>query len=715
MRNKSIRSISVGLALLFSFLTTHAFEAPDKKNLVRDRKAIYVDDLHPRTDQQRAFFYYPDARVYFDPNIREFFWFEGGIWVNGPALPKSIVASDLTRIAFESDAERPQMVDSKVQAAFSGDKRPVPSKLPPPREASLDPRKVLDKESMKIRGTWEEVDWPDTLDLADRADYAMHILTENFDPTCAYSNYAGFRFGQSVYAYGPLWNHVPNYLFTIPYARVMTGSELNIDREYSVMELGLNQISDGMVWWPIDAGEAKNTSCPSWTGAWALCFLNWYERDKNPAWLDWVGSLCKGFDKLAFKVEDRAYFPPEYDITPDGNWVFTLRGKVRGYQFPDEPVNDTQGMEGLVKMMTLCGAGEAMVGYYKRTGDKKALDLTQRLVRFCLRPGFWSGTSEQGFAGSEHGMHYGHGYGSVHSYCAMFDLAMAEGNDWLKQFIREGYAEFAHDALVPRLGYWIGSESCMQAYLAILAVKLSDAGLADLWDDVEAITRNQFAEQQFVDMNQMRKLAGNDPKNDAMLDRFMGGFGVGIEMTAMEPEAAGCCSYSGPKGLYYAWHGITRFERGVAKVNMFLNRVSPWMNVASWLPYEGKVVLTNKQAHTADVRIPGWLDMDDLKCAINGQTVQPARVGRHLIFRLLKAGDTIQLDFAVPETTDRYYDCRIKATRTIQFRGNTVVDIQPRSLDSKLYLMYQREHMKATKAPMHKVKRFVADEAMLLQ
>src|SRR5690242_5839068 len=139
MQNKTIQSISAGLimAVLLSLLTAHALETPG----ARDRKAIYVDDQHPRTDQQRVFFYYPDARVYFDPNIREFFWFEGGIWINGPALPKNIVASEQTRIAFESDAERPQMVDSKVQVAFSGDKRPAASKTPPPREASLDPSK----------------------------------------------------------------------------------------------------------------------------------------------------------------------------------------------------------------------------------------------------------------------------------------------------------------------------------------------------------------------------------------------------------------------------------------------------------------------------------------------------------------------------------------------------------------------------------------------
>ena len=56
------------------------------------------------------------------------------------------------------------------------------------------------------------------------------------------------------------------------------------------------------------------------------------------------------------------------------------------------------------------------------------------------------------------------------------------------------------------------------------------------------------------------------------------------------PHAWGCCTANGAVGLYYAWHGITRFDQssGTATVNLLLNRAAPWLDVDSWLPYEGR-------------------------------------------------------------------------------------------------------------------------------
>jgi hypothetical protein len=42
------------------------------------------------------------------------------------------------------------------------------------------------------------------------------------------------------------------------------------------------------------------------------------------------------------------------------------------------------------------------------------------------------------------------------------------------------------------------------------------------------------------------------------------------------------------------------------------------------------------------------------------------------------------------------------------------VDIDPRDTDAKDYPMYQRDSMKAHKAPMREVKRFVADRIIPL-
>ena len=47
----------------------------------------------------------------------------------------------------------------------------------------FDPDTMIDLEKTKPRGTWEEVTWPDTLDLSDRARIALEgALTLNPDP-----------------------------------------------------------------------------------------------------------------------------------------------------------------------------------------------------------------------------------------------------------------------------------------------------------------------------------------------------------------------------------------------------------------------------------------------------------------------------------------------------------------------------------------------------
>jgi len=43
------------------------------------------------------------------------------------------------------------------------------------------------------------------------------------------------------------------------------------------------------------------------------------------------------------------------------------------------------------------------------------------------------------------------------------------------------------------------------------------------------------------------------------------------------------------------------------------------------LPYQGKVELTNKQTTRADVRIPGWVDINQVRCFKNHVPIHAAR------------------------------------------------------------------------------------------
>jgi hypothetical protein len=238
---------------------------------------------------------------------------------------------------------------------------------------------------------------------------------------------------------------------------------------------------------------------------------------------------------------------------------------------------------------------------------------------------------------------------------------------------------------------------------------LADAGLGEYWDDVDAIARNQLAEQQYCSPTLLREVSHGAPH----IEDYVGGFTESSSPTAAPPEMYGCCSANGSIGLYYAWHGITRFNDGVATVTLFLNRASSWMDIDSYLPYEGRVELHNKQARMALVRVPNWVELKEVRSFVNNGSARPATSGRYLVFADLQKGETIRLEFPNPESKEEH---TIGGQRyQVSLRGSTVIDIQPRASDPGLVQLYQRSHYKAQTAPMRTVRRFAAEKILPLQ
>ena len=594
-----------------------------------------------------------------------------------------------------------------------------------------DPDQVIDKEKMKPKGLYYEARVPDTLDLAERARAAINALTGNLDPDRSYGVYQRFRFGNPPEMGGLTWNLPAKNARALPYMRTMSGSTQNLDIEFHLMHSLISQIrDDGLAYVPIDNdGAPKDTAYPYAVGLIALAVLNWYERDGNTAWLDYVNSLTKGLQNIAIRVEDRAYYPPESSYKPDGTWAWTLRGEARiPYVPPEEPYLEQQGLEGCVKYEQSAPL-RVLVRHYDQTKDAETRELLGRCKRFMLKSGMWEDTSQQGYPGNEHGTFAGHFHGNMTSLHALLELAIATDDDWLKQFVREAY-DHARRTGVIRMGWFPGwlkpeahhrsknlflaSETCGVSDMLLLAVKLTDAGLGDYWYDVDAIVRNHLTAQQFPYLEEMRKMAGGGHEHDELLKRFVGGFNQQMEgwVSSTAPHVWGCCTANGSMGLYYAWHAITRYQDGVATVNLFLNRASDWMDIDSYLPYEGKVVLHNKKAHTALVRLPHWLERDQTKAYLDDQPINPTMSGPYLLFEKLDKG-TLRLEFPVPETTDRYTIG--DREYTLKFRGSTLMDITPRSGNPAYFEYYSRKDKSATKAPMHTVTRFAAKKVLRLQ
>src|SRR5205085_1040305 len=151
-----------------------------------------------------------------------------------------------------------------------------------------------------------------------------------------------------------------------------------------------------------------------------------------------------------------------------------------------------QGLEGEVKYEQ-APAIRTLVRAYKYGGNKQdILELLRMLTRFDLKPGMWENTTLEGYKGNDHGIFAGHFHGNTGSLLSLLDVAEAEQNARLKEFVREAYDHAIRNGVV-RIGWFPGwitpakyerpessgrhSETCGDAEMVELGVRLSDAGL----------------------------------------------------------------------------------------------------------------------------------------------------------------------------------------------------------------------------------------------
>jgi len=324
--------------------------------------------------------------------------------------------------------------------------------------------------------------------------------------------------------------------------------------------------------------------------------------------------------------------------------------------------------------------------------------------------------------------------------------AVAVNDAQLKDFVRSSY-EYVRNFGIAPIGNF--GEGCATGDMTYLALKLSDSGIGDYWDDADRYVRNHLAELQITDGAKLRQANDLMPPGrgkydtakdsldplsetaDRVVERNVGIFLSDATHPTLVPDhsmmVTVCCTGNCTPAMYCAWEAILRCTNNEVQINLFLNRASPWLDVDSYLPYEGKLVVHNKTARSLAVRIPGWVEMAAVRSSINLRPAAPFRAGRYLVFDRLPARADIVLTFPVTETTEVHsfawkqsefwQECTdpggswkpAKApTRYVcHFRGNTLMDISPRD-EGLGYPLYQREFMHRTRAPMRSVERYLA-------
>jgi DUF1680 family protein len=197
---------------------------------------------------------------------------------------------------------------------------------------------------------------------------------------------------------------------------------------------------------------------------------------------------------------------------------------------------------------------------------------------------------------------------------------------------------------------------------------------------------------------------------DHAIERGLGTFsGDGGIPTQAVADTLICCTGNCTNAIYYAWEAILRTQGDSVQVSLLLNRASAALDIESCLPYQGKVVLRNKTARAAAVRIPMWVNRKELRVRLNGRDVVPAWAGNYATLSELRAGDTVIAEFPVPKESSTYTLAGAKLKQyACRFKGDTCLEVSGPSEDPVGYPLYKRDHFKKSEAPVKEVSRFIS-------
>jgi hypothetical protein len=555
---------------------------------------------------------------------------------------------------------------------------------------------------------------------------------------------------------------MPKYIETIPMLRLMSGSNKDRDLEKGFMNALLrNMAEDGLIYdrsspdrpWNVgifygkkDWDEDYANLAGNGRGLAGLCFQ--YQVTGDEKWKRLAKKTAERMLELAIIRGDIAYYP-----NPGLGNDFSYP-RLSGWGTTEPPQKPDEGFEGAT-VFYLFQPLRGFTRYYVLTGDERFLDLSRKFVNLGMEKKFWGADNDMNKnAGAERGHFRGHYHGNLAALRGLLDYALVANDNRLKAFVRDSY-EYARHNGIHRLGIFpTGNqdiEGCTIGDMVGMAVALTDAGLGDYWDDVEQYARNGLISAQCTDIDELKRVseAGpHRPKNanwggvmDArfspgnrgvlpgqevhyrVLERSIGAFGHLDGAHYLKPQMMHCCTANGNQSIYFAWEGIVRKSGDSANVNMWLNRQSPWVDVWSWLPYEGKLVVQNKGMRRISVRIPAWVKRGTIRSKITGKDAEPHFVGNRIVFDGLKGNEQLELKVPVALEKARYSLVNLNERANIvhrydcEFKGNTAISvkwIKPAAPEEHVwYRLFRREQMRAPKAPMKAMPAYVHPENIL--
>lgn len=542
---------------------------------------------------------------------------------------------------------------------------------------------------------------PDTLDLVEKGKLALNGLAGTLDWGAVPEFYFRVELRPPKFIHDRISFAAcgPKYWEAFVMLRAMTGSDQFQDLQERYRRYMLSCIQDdGLFYCKIGPERPWDTSSPEdyaniyGQGRMIRALLAQHDVDSNPEWLNRARKMAAKLAEIGIYKDDYVYYP----TTPGYGDIYSY--PKSGWKATELPRGGSEYSHGSAFgiPMYLGGTILPLVRLAERTQDERTLELAEKLARFLLLPSSaWRPTEySRGINPAEHAEYRGQTHSHVMTLRGILAVGVATNNTAMKSFAREGY-EFSRKLGIAPLGWFeeeVGNhshETCTLADMTSLALQLTEAGVGDYWDDVDGYARNHMVEAQYTDLQKLKRLNPNlTPEQEKMLERVLGTYAGWGSPVALSTNLQNCCMANESQALYSVWASIVQYDSAdaSARVNLLLNRTSPWLDVESYLPYEGKVVLRNKKAQRVYVRIPTWVARTKVRCSIDGQEKAARYLGNYLLFDPAPAKSIIAVSFPLKKevrtfSLDNYGEggwaskpvgtYRYRAT----FKGNTAIEL----------------------------------------
>jgi hypothetical protein len=621
-----------------------------------------------------------------------------------------------------------------------------------PGEVNYVTQDAADFRPPQYPGEYYEAKVPATLDLAERGRLAINALTGMLNPNCDDELYTAVYHMTDppvmVHSDSDL-NTMGKYLEAIPLVRSTCGSQQNLDVERGLMRTFLKmQGDDGLIYlpvkgrpWTLPPTRQANSGMPGihdgvdqvgllgYGNVRALAaFLVYAQKDPDGPWRDAARKLVDGLKRTVVEDGDIAYTFSSWS-TPG-----------RAIQKPDKPPTGILG--GMVAWLA-----QYLVIYDRAVGDPDATRLAQKMLHYTFGDMKYFGEDGRFLndgvdvgAGRDEG-HCAHFHTHAMNILAALYVVDRTHDAWLLDRARRAYewASSRQSESEPLVGYFpevtsdfVGereqtktSETCEVADMIQSAMMLSHLGI-DKWDDADRWIRNQLAENQLTgtswrtdghivltDFAPLPPLPLGQYTTDRVLERTVGSFSGWASMNdwvgrpKRRVTIMNCCSGSGARVLYAAWKNMISFDevKQSLKVHLLLNRASPWADIDSCIPFTGQVDVHLKRDLDLSVRIPEWVEPDDVRCRVESEDRELEFDGRYAQVGHVAAGQKVTVTFPIAERTDHVMV--LGEPYTLTRKGNEVVAIDP---PGNYCPLYQRANYRNDKPEFRQLTRFVSSE-----